>query len=117
MQRPASHPRRRWRKLYYNSQYLNTVRDSPIPDLGASLMLYHAHSVDVCHVGGLSEIQRDFFNKHRDYFKGKVFTAHGYQIFESGAIRHGKFKSFRTDKEPSYCDFSQIPIHSRGKTH
>ena len=73
--------------------------------------------VDVCHVGGLSEVQRDFFNKHRDYFKGKVFTAHGYQIFESGAIRHGKFKSFRTDKEPTDCGFSQVPIHSRGKTH
>ena len=73
--------------------------------------------VDVCHVGGLTEPQRDFFNKHRDYFKGKVFTAYGNQIFESGAIRHGKFKSFRTDKEPSDCDFSQVPIHSRGEIH
>jgi len=73
--------------------------------------------VDVCHVGGLNETQRDFFNKNRDYFKGMVFTAHGYQIFESGAIRHAKFKNFRTDKEPIKCDFSQVPIHSRGKTY
>ena len=73
--------------------------------------------VDVCHVGGLNETQRDFFNKHRDYFKGQVFTAYGYQIFESGAIRHGKFKHFRTDKSAGDCDFSQVPIHSRGKIH
>jgi len=70
---------------------------------------------DVCHVGGLTEQQRNFFNKHRDYFKGKVFTACGYQIFESGAIRHGKFKNFRTDKLSGECDFSQVPIHSEGE--
>ena len=58
---------------------------------------------------GWFETQRDFFNKHRDYFKGQVFTAYGYQIFESGAIRHGKFKHFRTDKSAGDCDFSQVP--------
>ena len=47
--------------------------------------------------------------EHRDYFKGQVFTAYGYQIFESGAIRHGKFKHFRTDKSAGDCDFSQVP--------
>ena len=56
-------------------------------------------------------------NNHNDYFKGQVFTAYGYQIFESGAIRHGKFKHFRTDKSAGDCDFSQVPIHSRGKIH
>ena len=65
--------------------------------------------VDVCHVGGLTVAQRDLFNKNRDYFKGKVFTAKGFNIFDSGAIRHGKFKSFRTDKEAYDCDMSQVP--------
>ena len=64
---------------------------------------------DVCHVGGLTEFQRAFFNKHQDYFKGKVFKAHGYDIFPSGAIRHGKFKNFRTDKERHECYFTQCP--------
>ena len=64
--------------------------------------------VDVCHVGGLTEVQRDFFNKHQSYFKGKVFTAHGYNIFPSGAIRHAKFKHFRTDKEGHECGWSQV---------
>ena len=65
--------------------------------------------VDVCHVGGLTVDQRDIFNKNRDYFIGKVFTAKGFNIFDSGAIRHGKFKSFRTDKEAYDCDMSQVP--------
>jgi len=65
--------------------------------------------VDVCHVGGLTVAQRDLFNKNRDYFKGKVFTAKGFNIFDSGAIRHGKFKSFRTDKLAHDCDMSQVP--------
>ena len=65
--------------------------------------------VDVCHVGGLTVAQRDIFNKNKDYFKGKVFTAKGFNIFDSGAIRHGKFKSFRTDKLPQDCDMTQVP--------
>ena len=65
--------------------------------------------IDVCHVGGLTVAQRDIFNKNKDYFKGKVFTAKGFNIFDSGAIRHGKFKSFRTDKEAYDCDMSQVP--------
>ena len=65
--------------------------------------------LDVCHVGGLTVAQRDLFNKNRDYFKGKVFTAKGFNIFDSGAIRHGKFKSFRTDKLPQDCDMTQVP--------
>ena len=34
--------------------------------------------------------------------------AHGYNIFPSGAIRHAKFKHFRTDKEGHECDWSQV---------
>jgi len=94
-----------------------TKYENTVGSIHGGLYNRRGELIDVCHVGGLNEVQRDFFNKHRDYFKGKVFTAYGYQIFESGAIRHGKFKSFRTDKEPSDCDFSQVPIHSRGKTH
>jgi ATP-dependent DNA ligase len=94
-----------------------TKYENTVGSIHGGLYNRRGELIDVCHVGGLNEVQRDFFNKHRDYFKGKVFTAHGYQIFESGAIRHGKFKNFRTDKERHSCDFSQVPIHSRGETH
>ena len=63
----------------------------------------------VCKVGGLTEAQRDFFNENTDYFIGKVFTAHGYCFYPSGALRHAKFKNFRTDKEKEDCTFEQIP--------
>ena len=73
--------------------------------------------VDVCHVGGLTVAQRDIFNKNRDYFIGKVFTAKGFNIFDSGAIRHGKFKSFRTDKEAYQCDMTQVPSDAEKMKH
>ena len=63
----------------------------------------------VCKVGGLTEIQRDFFRDNTDYFIGKVFTAHGYCFYPSGAIRHPKFKVFRKDKDSEECTFEQIP--------
>jgi len=63
----------------------------------------------VCKVGGLTEIQRDFFRDNKDYFIGKVFTAHGYCFYPSGAIRHPKFKVFRHDKDSEDCTFEQIP--------
>ena len=94
-----------------------TKYENTVGSIHGGLYNKEGELVDVCHVGGLNETQRDFFNKHRDYFKGQVFTAYGYQIFESGAIRHGKFKHFRTDKSAGDCDFSQVPIHSRGKIH
>ena len=94
-----------------------TKYENTVGSIHGGLYNKEGELVDVCHVGGLNETQRDFFNKHKDYFKGQVFTAYGYQIFESGAIRHGKFKHFRTDKSAGDCDFSQVPIHSRGKIH
>ena len=63
----------------------------------------------VCKVGGLTEIQRDFFKDNVEYFIGKVFTAHGYCFYPSGAIRHAKFKVFRNDKDSDECTFEQIP--------
>ena len=63
----------------------------------------------VCKVGGLTEIQRDFFKDNVEYFIGKVFTAHGYCFYPSGAIRHAKFKVFRKDKDSDECTFEQIP--------
>jgi len=63
----------------------------------------------VCKVGGLTEIQRDFFRDNVEYFIGKVFTAHGYCFYPSGAIRHAKFKVFRKDKDSDECTFEQIP--------
>ena len=86
-----------------------TKYENTVGSIHGGLYNNEGELVDVCHVGGLTETQRDFFNKHRDYFKGQVFTAYGYQIFESGAIRHGKFKHFRTDKSAGDCDFSQVP--------
>ena len=86
-----------------------TKYENTVGSIHGGLYNKEGELVDVCHVGGLNETQRDFFNKHRDYFKGQVFTAYGYQIFESGAIRHGKFKHFRTDKSAGDCDFSQVP--------
>ena len=86
-----------------------TKYENTVGSIHGGLYNKEGELVDVCHVGGLTETQRDFFNTHRDYFKGQVFTAYGYQIFESGAIRHGKFKHFRTDKSAGDCDFSQVP--------
>ena len=63
----------------------------------------------VCQVSGLTEIQRDFFRDNKDYFIGRVFTAHGYCFYPSGAIRHPKFKVFRNDKDSEDCTFEQIP--------
>ena len=63
----------------------------------------------VCKVGGLTVAQRDFFNENTDYFIGKVFTAHGYCFYPSGALRHAKFKNFRIDKDSEDCTFEQIP--------
>ena len=63
----------------------------------------------VCKVGGLTDIQRNFFRDNTDYFIGKVFTAHGYCFYPSGAIRHPKFKVFRKDKDSEECTFEQIP--------
>ena len=63
----------------------------------------------VCKVSGLTDIQRNFFRDNKDYFIGKVFTAHGYCFYPSGAIRHPKFKVFRTDKDSEDCTFEQIP--------
>ena len=53
----------------------------------------------VCKVGGLTDIQRNFFRDNTDYFIGRVFTAHGYCFYPSGAIRHPK----------EDCTFEQIP--------
>ena len=93
----------------FGDGHKGTKYENTVGSIHGGLYNNEGELVDVCHVGGLTETQRDFFNKHRDYFKGQVFTAYGYQIFESGAIRHGKFKHFRTDKSAGDCDFSQVP--------
>jgi ATP-dependent DNA ligase len=87
----------------------NTKYEDTVGSIVGGLYNTDKELVDVCHVGGLTVDQRDIFNKNRDYFKGKVFTAKGFNIFDSGAIRHGKFKNFRTDKYPFDCNYSQVP--------
>ena len=75
----------------------------------------HDEPFRVCKVGGLTDAQRDFFNENKDYFIGKVFTAHGFCFYPSGAIRHPKFKNFRIDKTAEECTFEQIPESVREK--
>jgi len=75
----------------------------------------HELAFAVCKVGGLTDAQRDFFNENKDYFIGRVFTAHGFCFYPSGAIRHPKFKNFRIDKTKEDCTFDQIPESVREK--
>ena len=53
--------------------------------------------------GGMSDALRADIWKNKKSLIGKVFEAYGWQIFESGSLRHPNFKRFRDDKKASEC--------------
>lgn len=65
----------------------------------------------VCLVGGgLSDEQRaSWFND--DSYLGRVFTATGYKVFSSGALRHPVFKEWRDDKQPIHITWDDLCRH------
>lgn len=61
----------------------------------------------VMDVSGLTDEQRsDFYDNAKSYL-GKVFTASGKSLFESGALRHPNFVEMHLDKKPHECVFSK----------
>tara|TARA_R100000656_G_scaffold53769_2_gene42458 strand:- start:59 stop:889 length:831 start_codon:yes stop_codon:yes gene_type:complete len=66
--------------------------------------------VIVCKVGGgLKDDERKDLWENREQLIGSVFTAGGYKVYKSGAIRHPQFMGFRDDKQTGECTFEQIP--------
>ena len=66
--------------------------------------------VVVCKVGGgLKDDERKDLWENREQLIGSVFTAGGYKVYKSGAIRHPQFMGFRDDKQTGECTFEQIP--------
>jgi hypothetical protein len=62
----------------------------------------------VTDISGMTEAQRiDFFNNPNKYI-GKVFTARGRGLFDSGSLRHPNYRHFRDDKEPEECTMGVI---------
>jgi ATP-dependent DNA ligase len=66
--------------------------------------------VVVCKVGGgMKDDERKNLWENREQLIGSVFTAGGYKVYKSGAIRHPQFMGFRDDKQAGECTFDQIP--------
>lgn len=60
--------------------------------------------VEACRIGGgFTDELRDEIWRNRAGVVGRVVEARGYQLFESGALRHPQFVRFRDDKRPSEC--------------
>lgn len=58
---------------------------------------------EICSVGGLTDIMRQFMWSNPDDFVGRVFEARGFGLFPSGALRHPSFLCFRDDKPAQDC--------------
>jgi ATP-dependent DNA ligase len=57
--------------------------------------------------GGMSNIMRmEFWNRPREVI-GQVIEVKGWQLFETGAMRHPQFVRFRSDKVPTECQWSK----------
>ena len=54
----------------------------------------------MCKVSGMSDRLRIDTWQRPDKYIGRVFEAEGAQLFESGALRHPRFKRWRTDVTP-----------------
>ena len=57
----------------------------------------------VCTVAGLTDHWRDTLTAHGERYLGRVFTAAGKGVFESGALRHPSFVEWHADKTASMC--------------
>jgi ATP-dependent DNA ligase len=69
----------------------------------------------VCSIGGgLSDGFRQELYDNSDAYVGKVFTATGNKIFDSGALRHPNFKEWRDDKSAKMCTF-EAALANRGE--
>jgi len=55
--------------------------------------------------GGFTDRMRSVIWNNQQEYLGKVFTATGKQQFDSGAMRHPAFKTWRPDKRPDECVF------------
>lgn len=55
--------------------------------------------------GGFTDRMRSVIWNNQQEYLGKVFTATGKQQFDSGAMRHPAFKTWRPDKRPDECIF------------
>jgi ATP-dependent DNA ligase len=60
--------------------------------------------VEKCRIGGgFTDQLRDEIWKSPRRYVGRVVEARGYQLFDSGALRHPQFVRFRDDKLPREC--------------
>lgn len=58
----------------------------------------------VCSIGGgMTDTMRAYFWSNPEQYVGKVFEAKGASLFDSGALRHPQFKSWREDKLAEEC--------------